>query len=259
MYEDTYVKTPDGWRFKTRAFYASEGGPDPKQLQERSVEGAGGPSRGARRYPRRRRCRRPRGCATSRPRTTSRSSSWSTAIPTRSTRPRTTDSSTPTTSRPTASSSGRRRRGATTWPSWRSISRTAPNFVRHYLTNLVIEPTADGAIGKQYLVVLDIGAAGTPSTHLPRRPLRGRLLEDRRRLEVQAPRVHPVARSREEVAAGLQTRPHGDRPWPSTRPRFWSPAAAWSGCSWPRCWHGTASRRSSSSGIPAAPSIRAPR
>jgi hypothetical protein len=25
-YEDTYVKTPDGWRFKTRVFYASEGG-----------------------------------------------------------------------------------------------------------------------------------------------------------------------------------------------------------------------------------------
>jgi hypothetical protein len=32
-YEDTYVKTPDGWRFKTRVFYASEGGPTPKQLQ----------------------------------------------------------------------------------------------------------------------------------------------------------------------------------------------------------------------------------
>ena len=36
--------------------------------------------------------------------------------------------------------------------------------MRHYLTNIVIEPTADGATGKQYLVVLDIGAAGTPST-----------------------------------------------------------------------------------------------
>jgi hypothetical protein len=28
----------------------------------------------------------------------------------------------------------------------------------------VIEPTADGAMGKQYLVVLDIGAAGQPSS-----------------------------------------------------------------------------------------------
>jgi hypothetical protein len=39
-----------------------------------------------------------------------------------------------------------------------------PNYVRHYLANILIEPTADGAIGKQYLVVLDIGSAGAPST-----------------------------------------------------------------------------------------------
>jgi hypothetical protein len=33
FYEDVYVKTPDGWRFQSRAFYASESGPNPKQLQ----------------------------------------------------------------------------------------------------------------------------------------------------------------------------------------------------------------------------------
>ena len=27
-YEDTYVKTPDGWRFKTRRFIPSQGTPD---------------------------------------------------------------------------------------------------------------------------------------------------------------------------------------------------------------------------------------
>ena len=27
-YEDTYVKTPDGWRFKTRRFIRSEGTPE---------------------------------------------------------------------------------------------------------------------------------------------------------------------------------------------------------------------------------------
>jgi hypothetical protein len=32
-YEDTYVKTPDGWRFKTRRFVASEGTPGALQPQ----------------------------------------------------------------------------------------------------------------------------------------------------------------------------------------------------------------------------------
>ena len=37
-------------------------------------------------------------------------------------------------------------------------------YVRHYLTNHVIEGTADGARGKQYLVVIDIGENGAPSS-----------------------------------------------------------------------------------------------
>jgi hypothetical protein len=39
-----------------------------------------------------------------------------------------------------------------------------PNFVRHFLTNMQIEPTPDGAKGKNYLVVLDIGEGGKPSS-----------------------------------------------------------------------------------------------
>jgi hypothetical protein len=39
-----------------------------------------------------------------------------------------------------------------------------PRYVRHFITNHVIEPTADGAIGKQYLVVVDIGESGQPSS-----------------------------------------------------------------------------------------------
>jgi hypothetical protein len=31
-YEDVYEKTPKGWRFKSRTFYESEGGPMPSQL-----------------------------------------------------------------------------------------------------------------------------------------------------------------------------------------------------------------------------------
>jgi hypothetical protein len=39
-----------------------------------------------------------------------------------------------------------------------------PEYVRHFLTNVMIQPTADGATGKQYLVVIDIGEGGKPSS-----------------------------------------------------------------------------------------------
>jgi len=39
-----------------------------------------------------------------------------------------------------------------------------PNFVRHFLANQLIEPTPDGAAGRQYLVVVDIGENGQPSS-----------------------------------------------------------------------------------------------
>jgi len=38
-----------------------------------------------------------------------------------------------------------------------------PDWVRHYLTNIVIEPTPEGAKGKQYLVEFDNDANGHPS------------------------------------------------------------------------------------------------
>jgi hypothetical protein len=37
-------------------------------------------------------------------------------------------------------------------------------YTRHFLANHVIEATADGAIGKQYLVAVDIGEMGQPSS-----------------------------------------------------------------------------------------------
>jgi actinorhodin biosynthesis protein ActVIA len=39
-----------------------------------------------------------------------------------------------------------------------------PKYTRHFLANHVIETTADGAIGKQYLVAVDIGETGQPSS-----------------------------------------------------------------------------------------------
>ena len=39
-----------------------------------------------------------------------------------------------------------------------------PDYVRHYLTNHVIEPTPEGVKGKEYLIVIDNGENGKPST-----------------------------------------------------------------------------------------------
>jgi hypothetical protein len=39
-----------------------------------------------------------------------------------------------------------------------------PRFVRHFLANQLIEPTPEGVTGKQYLVVIDIGENGMPSS-----------------------------------------------------------------------------------------------
>ena len=44
------------------------------------------------------------------------------------------------------------------------IQPRGPDFVRHYLTNHVIEPTPDGARGKEYLVVIDNGENGKASS-----------------------------------------------------------------------------------------------
>jgi hypothetical protein len=41
-YRDVYVKTPAGWRFKSRVFFASEVGPTPKQSQSPSEAPIGG-------------------------------------------------------------------------------------------------------------------------------------------------------------------------------------------------------------------------
>jgi len=44
------------------------------------------------------------------------------------------------------------------------IQPHSATYTRHYLTNHVIEGTADGAIGKEYLAVLDIGENGASSS-----------------------------------------------------------------------------------------------
>ena len=39
-----------------------------------------------------------------------------------------------------------------------------PHYTRHFLTNHIIEATAEGATGKQYLVAVDIGERGEPNS-----------------------------------------------------------------------------------------------
>jgi hypothetical protein len=50
-----------------------------------------------------------------------------------------------------------------------ALAHTQPhnrNYIRHFLTNTVIEPSPEGAQGRQYLVVIDIGEGGKPSSVL---------------------------------------------------------------------------------------------
>ena len=47
-----------------------------------------------------------------------------------------------------------------------ALANTQPHgakYVRHFITNHVIEPAPGGAIGKEYAVIIDIGENGSPS------------------------------------------------------------------------------------------------
>ena len=41
--------------------------------------------------------------------------------------------------------------------------KSGPAATRHFLTNVIITPTADGAVGRQYNVLIDVGDASRPS------------------------------------------------------------------------------------------------
>jgi hypothetical protein len=46
-----------------------------------------------------------------------------------------------------------------------ALANTQPrgaNYVRHFITNHVIEPSPGGAVGKEYAVIIDIGENGNP-------------------------------------------------------------------------------------------------
>jgi hypothetical protein len=50
-----------------------------------------------------------------------------------------------------------------------ALAHTQPHdkhYIRHFLTNIVIDPSPEGAKGRQYLVVIDLGEGGKPSSVL---------------------------------------------------------------------------------------------
>ena len=78
-------------------------------------------------------------------------------------------------------------------------------YVRHFITNHVIEPSPGGAIGREYAVIIDINESGEPGRIF----LGGRYddegREDAAGMEVQDPHVHAVAR-RCAASAGRRCR-----------------------------------------------------
>jgi hypothetical protein len=42
--------------------------------------------------------------------------------------------------------------------------RAGPNYARHFLTNVIIRPSSEGATGTQYLIAIDVGEGGKPSS-----------------------------------------------------------------------------------------------
>ena len=80
-----------------------------------------------------------------------------------------------------------------------------PLYVRHFITNDVIESSGAGVIGKQYLARRrHLGDTRETRLDLPGRALRGSIRKGRSWLALQAARVHTVA-SRTGCAGGAMT------------------------------------------------------
>jgi 3-phenylpropionate/cinnamic acid dioxygenase small subunit len=154
-YEDNYVKTPDGWRIKRREFVASEDGPPPPKLPQPAVAKETAP------VP----LLRPKDVR-AQPLTAQDyidiqqlAARYSHALDTGA------DNGYAYadlfTSDAVAFDKWVGREKIAEIPRW---NPHGPKYVRHYAMNHLIEPTADGAIGKQYVVVIDIGKNGKASS-----------------------------------------------------------------------------------------------
>ena len=169
LYNDVYVKTPQGWRFKSRSFFESTSGapvqPPPAMLTPpRALSASPGPQS---------------------PNPESRIANSESRIPTpgRLTAedyieiqqlvaryPYALDQnpdeglSYANLFTPDAVFRQPRTEGRQNLATMASRAPHGAKYTRHFLANHVIEATTDGAVGKQYLVAVDIGESGQPSS-----------------------------------------------------------------------------------------------
>jgi hypothetical protein len=162
LYNDVYVKTPEGWRFKSRTFYSSTSGA-PVQPPP-AVVGAGKPlavppalvSAGS------------AGVTRAGPALTAEDYIEIQQLVSRY--PYALDqnpdegASYANLFTPDAVFRQPRTEGRENLARMASRAPHRPKYTRHFLTNHVIEATVDGAVGRQYLVAVDIGATGQPSS-----------------------------------------------------------------------------------------------
>jgi hypothetical protein len=160
LYNDVYVKTPQGWRFKSRSFFESTSGapvqPPPATLNvpralsvvSASAAAASGPGAGPRlsaedyieiqqlvsRYP------------YALDQNPDEGLSYANLFT------------------PDAVFRQPRTEGRQNLATMASRAPHGPRYTRHFLANHLIEATTDGAVGKQYLVAVDIGETGQPGS-----------------------------------------------------------------------------------------------
>ena len=162
LYNDVYVKTPQGWRFKSRTFYSSTSGapvqPPPAVVgrpravaREMADSGAGatggtrsGPALTAEDYIEIQQLvsRYPYALDQNPDEGASYASLFT----------------------PDAVFRQPRTEGRENLARMAARAPHGPRYTRHFLANHVIEATADGAVGRQYLVAVDIGENGQPSS-----------------------------------------------------------------------------------------------
>jgi hypothetical protein len=156
-YEDAYVKTADGWRFKRREFIPSQGGAHPKAAASPPRILPAGPT-----------CGQKKAAATASTLTAMDYleiekvvASYGHALDNGFGKG---ENGEPYAGLYTRDATFGRTAGHDALAELARVQPHSATYVRHYLTNHVIEGTADGAKGKQYLVVIDIGENGAPSS-----------------------------------------------------------------------------------------------
>jgi hypothetical protein len=158
LYNDVYAKTPDGWRFKSRTYFESTSGapvqPPPAMLgTPRAIRAAGA---------------RPSVPPGSRPRLTAEDYIEIQQLVARY--PYALDQnpdegiSYANLFTPDAVFRQPRTEGRQNLATMASRAPHGPRYTRHFLANPVIEAAPEGAVGRQYLVAVDIGPTGQPSS-----------------------------------------------------------------------------------------------